>query len=145
MNNDVATQIFTKKGPLAFLPLSELETAVVYSAVGSRNIELKSIIKKFNPKYSIDKINKISNFELKSSDLRSYYYQNILAFGDLLHKIHPLAGQGFNMTIRDIKEILNLIKFRIEHGLEIDRSICKILRKRQNIKIFCFLVYRFYL
>ena len=54
-------------------------------------------------------IKKISNFELKSSDLRSYYYQNILAFGDLLHKIHPLAGQGFNMTVRDIKVLTNII------------------------------------
>ena len=37
---------------------------------------------------------------------------NILAFGDLLHKIHPLAGQGFNMTIRDIKVLLEIIKKR---------------------------------
>ena len=29
----------------------------------------------------------------------SYYKDNILAFGDLLHKVHPLAGQGFNMSI----------------------------------------------
>ena len=138
LNNVVARQIFTKKGPLAFLPLSEFETAVVYSAVGSRNIDLKSIVKKFNPKYSINKINKISNFELKSSDLRSYYYQNILAFGDLLHKIHPLAGQGFNMTIRDIKEINNLIKFKIDHGLEIDSSICKDFEKKVKHKNFLF-------
>ena len=42
-----------------------------------------------------------------------YYHQNILAFGDLLHRIHPLAGQGFNMTIRDIKILLKIIKNKI--------------------------------
>ena len=26
-----------------------------------------------------------------------------MTLGDGLHKIHPLAGQGFNMTLRDIK------------------------------------------
>ena len=55
----------------------------------------------------------LRNLSLRSSNLRSYYYKNILAFGDLLHKLHPLAGQGFNMTIRDIKEILKIIKFKL--------------------------------
>ena len=31
ITNNVATQIFTKYGPLAFLPISECETSVVYS------------------------------------------------------------------------------------------------------------------
>ena len=52
----------------------------------------------------IEKLTKIEKFELKSLILRSYFHKNILAF-DLLHKIHPLAGQGFNMTIRDIKTL----------------------------------------
>ena len=55
--------------------------------------------------------------------LRSYYYKNILAFGDLLHRIHPLAGQGFNMTIRDIKILNDIIKKRIDLGLNLDSSI----------------------
>ena len=56
------------------------------------------------------KIDKIENFDLKSIILRSYYHNNILAFGDLLHRIHPLAGQGFNMTIRDIILLIKIIK-----------------------------------
>ena len=42
----------------------------------------------------------------------------ILAFGDMLHRFHPLAGQGFNMSIRDIKEILKIIKKRLDNGLD---------------------------
>ena len=34
-----------------------------------------------------------------------------------MHKIHPLAGQGFNMTIRDIKNIIEIIKYKIDLGL----------------------------
>ena len=62
-------------------------------------------------------------FKLKSSILKNYYYKKILCFGDNLHKIHPLAGQGFNMTIRDIKLLLNLIDFRINLGLPLEKSI----------------------
>ena len=70
------------------------------------------------------KIDKISKFYLSSSNLRQYYKNNILAFGDLLHKIHPLAGQGFNMSIRDIKKLLEIIDNKIELGLPLDKNVC---------------------
>jgi 2-octaprenyl-6-methoxyphenol hydroxylase len=54
--------------------------------------------------------------------LRNYTYDNILAFGDLIHRIHPLAGQGFNMTLRDLKLISSIIDKKMECGLEIDKS-----------------------
>ena len=55
--------------------------------------------------------------------MKNYYNNKILCFGDNIHKIHPLAGQGFNMTIRDIKLLLNLIDFRINLGLPLEKSI----------------------
>jgi len=55
--------------------------------------------------------------------LRKYYFRNILSFGDLLHTIHPLAGQGFNMTIRDVRILSNLIEKKLEIGLDLDSSI----------------------
>ena len=57
--------------------------------------------------------------------MRTYYHKNILAFGDLLHRLHPLAGQGFNMTIRDIRDLSKLIEFKFNNGLELDNSICE--------------------
>ncbi len=79
---------------------------------------------KFNSNYQIKKINKVSKFNLKSLNLRKYYKDNILAFGDLLHKLHPLAGQGFNMTLRDIEKLLVIINNKIELGLPLDQSVC---------------------
>ena len=123
--NNVATQTFTKKGPIAFLPISNEKTSVVYSLKGDREIEIADLIRKFNIKYKINKINKINYFKLQSSNLRSYYHKNILAFGDLLHRIHPLAGQGFNMSIRDIKSLIKIIEYKINLGLNLDSSICE--------------------
>jgi 2-octaprenyl-6-methoxyphenol hydroxylase len=124
--NTTAVQIFTKKGPLAFLPISNKKTSIVYSIYNSNNGEeenIKELIKDKNFKYKIKEIEKINNFELKSFNLRSYYHKNILAFGDLLHKVHPLAGQGFNMTIRDIKVLSEIIKKRLDIGLLLDSSV----------------------
>ena len=139
--NNIATQIFTKKGPLAFLPISKNETSVVYSVHNSTNKTKKNIeelIEHYNFKYKIDKIDKVDNFELRSFNLRSYYYKNILAFGDLLHRIHPLAGQGFNMTIRDIKILTNIIKNRCNLGLPLDSSVSIEFEKDLKHKNFIF-------
>ena len=135
IENNIARQIFTRIGPLAFLPISDVETSIVYSIKKNSNIEkekLIELINLYNPKYKIKKINKISSFELSSINLRNYYYKNILAFGDLLHKIHPLAGQGFNMTIRDISFLIDLIKNKISLGLPIDQSTCIEFEKKMK-------------
>ena len=138
LKNNVATQTFTKEGPIAFLPISNNKTSIVYSLKGKRKTRIESLIDRFNIKYEINKIHKINYFELKSSNLRSYYYKNILAFGDLLHKIHPLAGQGFNMSVRDIKVLIEIIESRINLGLDLDNSICLEFENQNKHKNYIF-------
>jgi 2-octaprenyl-6-methoxyphenol hydroxylase len=125
--NNIAHQIFTKFGPLAFLPCSNNKTSIVFSILDQNNIipdhKIKELILNYNKKYKIKSFTKFEKFKLKSSILKNYYHKKILCFGDNLHKIHPLAGQGLNMTIRDIKILLNLIDFRINLGLPLDNSI----------------------
>ena len=57
-----------------------------------------------------------------------------MAFGDILHKLHPLAGQGFNMSIRDIRKLLELIENRINLGLDLDKSIC--IEFQKEVKLY---------
>jgi 2-octaprenyl-6-methoxyphenol hydroxylase len=137
IENYTASQIFTKKGPLAFLPISNKETSIVYSVQNSNNrgeANIEQLVREKNFKYKIRNIDKINSFELKSLNLRSYYYKNILAFGDLLHKVHPLAGQGFNMTIRDIKILLEIIKKKLDLGLLLDSSVNSEFQKKLKHK-----------
>ncbi len=141
IKNRTAFQNFTKNGPLAFLPISETETSIVYSIkshVKKNNSEMNNLIKKYNPIYSIKKINSWNIFKLQSSNVRNYYKDNILAFGDILHKIHPLAGQGFNMSLRDIRLLSDLIDENINLGLDLDSSICKKFQKKSQDKNFIF-------
>ena len=140
INNYTAFQNFTNNGPIAFLPISNTQTSVVYSFKSSlkNNFVIKSLIKKFNPIYVITKIDDYNSFELKASSLRKYYKDNILAFGDLLHKIHPLAGQGFNMSLRDIKLLSEIIDERLNLGLDLDSSICRDFQKNSKDKNYLF-------
>jgi len=122
INNKVATQIFTKKGPLAFLPISNTQTSLVYSVNTNEEINFNSEIKRFNKKYNISRIYFKKKFKIKSSNLRKYYYKNVLAFGDILHTIHPLAGQGFNMTLRDFSNLYKIINDNRELGMTINNA-----------------------
>ena len=130
-NNQKAIQIFTKYGPLAFLPISKTQTSIVYS-IKNKSInnylklsqsEFEKLILKNNKQYEVNCINKFETFKLKSKILRNYYNKNILAFGDMLHQIHPLSGQGFNMALRDIKVFLGLLKDKENLGLLVDHYI----------------------
>ena len=141
IKNDTALQIFTKKGPLAFLPISDRQTSVVYSFYSSnkqKEENIKKLIINKNFKYKIISMDEINSFKLKSLNLRSYFHNNILAFGDLLHKVHPLAGQGFNMTIRDIKILLEIIVSKLDNGLSLDSSVNLEFQKTQKHKNFIF-------
>ena len=142
IENNIATQIFTKSGPVAFLPISNSETSIVCSLDTKNrkynNAEVLELISKNNPKYQIQKILKLNSFKLSLSNLRNYHHKNILAFGDLLHKIHPLAGQGFNMTIRDIKILSEIIQNKINLGMQLDMSILLEFEKETKNKNFLF-------
>lgn len=138
--NNTASQIFTKYGPLAFLPISRTRTSIVYSVNTEKkileNIDIINLVKKYNQTYTIIKFSEIIKFDLNFLILRDYSYKNILAFGDCLHKIHPLAGQGFNMIIRDIKMLTKIIQDKIDIGLQIDSSVSRefeMQTKKQNI------------
>ena len=67
--------------------------------------------------------NKILNYYLNIWVGEQKFHKNLMNFGDSLHKIHPLAGQGFNMTIRDIDTLIQIVKNKISLGLQIDKSV----------------------
>ena len=134
IKNNIARQVFTNIGPLAFLPLSKNLTSIVYSINNNRckkidDSNLISKIKKYNFGYKNIYFSKFENFKLKLNLLKKYYFKNVLAFGDKLHTIHPLAGQGFNMSLRDIKILNSIINDNLNLGLPLDTST---LNKFQN-------------
>ena len=127
VTNRKAIQFFTKLGPIAFLPISKIQTSIVFSRNNSKKSvkknEIKNFIKEYNNFYKIISFEKFEKFKLSLSVSKIYYKKKVLAFGDNLHRIHPLAGQGFNMTLRDIKTLSSIIQNRIDLGLNLDETI----------------------
>ena len=57
----------------------------------------------------------------------------------MLHRVHPLAGQGFNMTIRDLRILTKIIEDKIELGIQLDSLILDEFEKKRKTKILFFL------
>jgi 2-polyprenyl-6-methoxyphenol hydroxylase-like FAD-dependent oxidoreductase len=125
---DVNTsQFFLKEGPLAILPFSKKNFSFVWSVKKkflTKNIrslitlkicELLKVNKKIN-------ITNIQSYPLTLNLKRTYYKNNILILGEGLHTIHPLAGQGFNLVMRDIKKLKEVLGYYTGLGISIKSS-----------------------
>ena len=146
IKNIGAQQFFLKEGPLAILPYNKNKFSVVWSIEDRYFIKNKKNISNYlKTKLSnLLKTNKISlgniqSYPLKLSLKRNYYKKNTIILGDGLHVVHPLAGQGFNLILRDIEKLNELISNNLRLGLTIkDSNIPKDLsdsRKPENLLI----------
>ena len=145
-----ATQAFTKLGPIGLLPfenknkinfvLSVDET--IYKNISSKNNPEQYICEKLENFFSnlnlnfkpIKKINNLKN-NLSSWPLDLNFIINPTAnravlIGDAAHSIHPLAGQGLNIAMRDCVSVLNSIEESSKFGNDLgDISILNSYKK----------------
>ena len=80
---------------------------------------------KFYAKNYLKDIKFATNIEYKDLKffIRNKYFQDrILLFGDALHVVHPFAGQGFNMILRDLESLEKILDKKINLGLDIGSS-----------------------
>ena len=131
--NNSARQFFLKDGPLAFLPVSSTETSVIWSiknnSINKKYVSNKKHLSKFINNHfkelfkEIISISEINKFNLNYSFNELKDSKRTLLFGEIANKIHPIAGQGWNMTLRNIFSLIKVIKYSINLGLEIGNDI----------------------
>jgi 2-octaprenyl-6-methoxyphenol hydroxylase len=133
ISNNSARQFFLKDGPLAFLPVSRAETSVIWSiknnSINKKYVSNKRYLSKFFNNHfkelfkEIISISEINKFNLNYSFNELKDSKRTLLFGEIANKIHPIAGQGWNMTLRNIFSLIKVIKYSINLGLEIGNDI----------------------
>ena len=126
LKNLNTAQYFLKEGPLAILPFSKNNFSFVWSV--DKELPKKDIIffvkSKICEVLNTKKI-KISNqqsYPLSLNLKRTYYKNDILILGEGLHTVHPVAGQGFNLVLRDIKKLQEILKYYAGLGMSIKSS-----------------------
>ena len=120
-----ASQFFLKEGPLAILPYKKKFFSIVWSVSNNYfNINQSNLKKILSKKLKmllnsnkIINIGKIKSFPINLNLKIKYFKKNILILGDGLHAIHPIAGQGFNLVLRDISKLAELTSKTSQLGL----------------------------
>ena len=112
-----------KEGPLAILPFSKNKFSFVWSVDSGflkKNISLfiKSKICEVLKTKKIQ-ISNQQSFPLALNLNRTYYKNDILILGEGLHTVHPVAGQGFNLVLRDINKLQEILKYYTGLGLSL--------------------------
>jgi len=125
-----ASQFFLKEGPLAILPFKKNFFSIVWSLDNEffqknknyiKQIISKKIQNLFLNKKKIE-IKTIQFFPIQLDLKTKYYNKNVLILGDALHSVHPIAGQGFNLVIKDIKKLIELISDNQKNGIQLKDS-----------------------
>ena len=133
ITNNSARQFFLKDGPLAFLPVSSTETSVIWSiknnSVNEKYVSNKNYLLEFFNNHFKELFKEIISIsEIKKFNL-NYIFNELkdskrtLLFGEIANKIHPIAGQGWNMTLRNIFSLIKVIKYCENLGLEIGNDV----------------------
>ena len=126
LKNLNTAQYFLKEGPLAILPFSENNFSFVWSV--DKDFPKKDICLAVKSKIcevlNTNKI-QISNqqtYPLMLNLKRTYYKNDILILGEGLHTVHPVAGQGFNLVLRDINKLQEILKYYTGLGMSLKNT-----------------------
>tara|TARA_R110001583_G_scaffold25250_3_gene91534 strand:- start:1233 stop:2522 length:1290 start_codon:yes stop_codon:yes gene_type:complete len=114
-----AYERFTDAGPLALLPLSDNRYSLVWSVKNSELADLleldesaflAALQKAFGYRAGVfKKAGKRYNYPLKLISSNKPFTHRGVAVGNAAHCLHPVMGQGFNLGMRDISVLANII------------------------------------
>ena len=132
-HDGVAHQIFFSGGPLALLPLTENRMSIVWtdraSAIeAAMNLPEKAFIAELRRR-SGNFLGEMflcadrQMFPLSLQMAETYTSNRLALVGDAAHAIHPLAGQGLNMGLRDAAALADVIVKSKSLGLDIGTDL----------------------
>lgn len=118
-HRNTAFERFTESGPLALLPLSgnrcglvwtmEREEAERILALEDRGF-LEALHERFGSRLGrFIEVGRRDSYPLALIGSRAQIRERLVIAGNAAHTLHPVAGQGFNLCLRDIAALAQLI------------------------------------
>lgn len=128
-HQDTAWQRFTPGGPLALLPFADGDSSIVWSlpdAEATRVMTLDAAaFAEAVTQASGGRLGRLTPtspraaFPLRRQLARRYVAGRVLLAGDAAHVVHPLAGQGVNLGLRDVAALTGTLGVAVQRGLDL--------------------------
>lgn len=142
-HQNLAVERFFPDGPFAILPMKGGYTSsIVWTEKSGISkmlmdlseeefiIELKKRFGSYLGEIKLEGERKL--YPLSFAFAKKLYKGRVLLIGDAAHSIHPVAGQGLNLGIRDVESVIKHIVAAKASGIDVGSSylLKKILRNR---------------
>jgi len=135
-HRNTAHQWFRRDGVLALLPLADQRISMVWSTSEIHAAQLRELSPETlcmrvaeASSYTLGRLDLITppiGFPLNSVHIDHLVKPRLVLIGDAAHGIHPLAGQGVNLGLRDVRKLAEIIRKR---GLQFDIGDFMLLRR----------------
>lgn len=145
-HNNCAYEHFLKTGPIAILPMQGNGSGLIWSLSTDRadhyyslsNEDLAAEIGQHFSKIlgQITLTDQRWLFPLDVTVVKNYVAPRLALIGDSAHAIHPVAGQGFNLGLRDVADLADHLSQARALGLDIGSlTLLKDYEKKRRIDV----------
>ena len=125
-HQNIAYERFTDSGPLALLPMRDRRCAVVWSLPPDR-VEaflalsdaqfLEALQECFGTRLGrFQKVGKRIAYPLALTKVGEHVRPRLVLIGNAAHTVHPVAGQGFNLGLRDVAALAQVLAEAQQRG-----------------------------
>ena len=129
-HNNIAYERFTDTGPLAILPLQAIDgtnrgslvwTLSVEQAAEFREMYEEQLLSLLQERFGF-KLGKITNigerfvYPLSLSLAKEQVRPGLALLGNVAHTLHPVAGQGLNLALRDARVLVDVLGKAMQQG-----------------------------
>ncbi|GAA5191957.1 2-octaprenyl-6-methoxyphenyl hydroxylase [Ferrimonas gelatinilytica] len=124
----VAFERFTPEGPLALLPMCEGRYSLVWvqsPAEAERRLQLDEaafateLQQAFGYRLGhIERVGQRAHYPLALCQAESVRHHRCVLVGNAAQTLHPIAGQGFNLGLRDVDTLAALLSQALQEGAD---------------------------
>jgi 2-octaprenyl-6-methoxyphenol hydroxylase len=125
-HQDWAWERFTDSGPIALLPLTDQRCAVVWTVATERAPEVLALddaafLARFTERFGdrlggFTRVGRRVHHPLAMVRAEDQVATRAVIVGNAAHSLHPIAGQGFNLSLRDIAALAEVIADAVAAG-----------------------------